>query len=323
MVLTDLDVAPRRAFARAGVDPRSFGSPENSIRDTDLARLLSECTTLTRCPHFGLFVGQRFTLGNFGAIGDLMRNSATVGEALQVLLLRLHRYDRMAVPVLLRPDRSTALLCYSVRRHGTPALRQVYDAALAIAYRLLRELCGKSWEPWGVQFACERPSDVSPYRRVFGTSVRFDAEVSGVVFAASWLDRCIAGADRVPGGLLSQTIGSGEPDGPMSFAEEVQGVVQQLVLSGAASAGNLAHVFGIHERTMRQRLRAEGTNLQRLLDDTRFELAQQLLQDTALPLSKIASALHFSDQAVFSRAFRSWASASPRRWRASHARETF
>jgi AraC-like DNA-binding protein len=89
-----------------------------------------------------------------------------------------------------------------------------------------------------------------------------------------------------------------------------------MVLSGTSSAESVALLFGIHERTLRKRLTAEGTNLQQLVSQARFELAKQLLENTQLPISEIAAALHFADAAVFSRAFRSWSKTSPREWRA-------
>ena len=319
-VLTELGVTPGRAFAKARVDRRLFKSPDNRMPYGDLGRLLSVCTALTNCGHLGLLVGQRFTLEDFGGIGYLMRNSTSVGEALRVFLLRFYRYDRVGVPVLLSPEPSSMLLGYSVHRHDMPATAQMYDTAVAIGYRLLRELCGESWKPLRVQFAYQRPKDISPYRRFFSAPVRFDADVSGLVFAASWLEHRIAGADPALHDLLTRAIRGAEADGPMRFAEEVQCVLNQLVLSGASSAANVARFFGIGERTLRQRLRAERSSLQQLLDQARFELARELLRNTKLPLSEIAATLHYADPAVFSRAFRNWAGMSPREWRASHTR---
>jgi AraC-like DNA-binding protein len=106
----------------------------------------------------------------------------------------------------------------------------------------------------------------------------------------------------------------------MSFADMVRGALHQMVLGGMSSAENVALVFGIHERTLRKRLSAEGTSLQQLVSQTRFELAKQLLENTQLALAEIASALHFADAAVFSRAFRSWSQTNPREWRIRHDR---
>jgi len=41
------------------------------------------------------------------------------------------------------------LLGYSIYRHGTPGAAQLYDVAIAIGYRALKEIC----EPIGSRFA--------------------------------------------------------------------------------------------------------------------------------------------------------------------------
>ena len=138
---------------------------------------------------------------------------------------------------------------------------------------------------------------------------------------SSSLDQAIPGADPQLRELVLKAIQQARASSTMSFAEVVRGALHQMVLSGTSSAENVALLFGIHERTLRKRLTTEGTSLQRLVDQTRFELAKQLLENTELPLAEIASALHFADAAVFSRAFRTWSTTNPRAWRARRDRQ--
>lgn len=315
-VLIKLGVSPSLPFVRAGVPLSTFRNPENRIAFEALGRLFSECSTLTGCGHFGLLVGECFELSGLGAVGYLMRNSPTVGEALRALLLHLYLHDRGAVPILINLEPSHVLLGYSIYRHGTPGTAHLYDVAIAIGYRALKEICGAPWKPLRVQFSHARPKDSRPYRRLFGPNVRFDAEVSGIAFEASWLDNAITGADPNLRELVMQAIQQTKANSTISFADVVRGALHQMVLSGTSSAGNVALLFGMHERTLRKRLTAERTSLHQLVSQTRFELAKQLLENTELPLSEIASALRYADPAVFSRAFRGWSKTSPREWRA-------
>jgi AraC-like DNA-binding protein len=318
-VLIELGVSPPRAFAQAGVDLRLFRDPESRMRLSALGRLLESCVTLTHCHHFGLLVGGRFDLNGFGPLGYLMRNSATVGEAIRSLLLHLHLHDRAAAPLLLATDSSCSLLGYSIYRHGTPGASQIYDTAITIGYKILRELCGSSWKPLHVQFSHAEPKSAAPYLRSFRSSVIFDAAVSGIAFASSWLRRPIAGADPALHRFVAEALRKAQADGPFNFADQVQGVLPQMVLDGVLSAAAVARRFAIPERTLRRRLEAERTTLQQLINHTRFELARQLLHNTGLTVSEIAEALQYGDTSAFSRAFRNWAKLSPKQWRASQA----
>ncbi len=260
-LLRKFGVVPSLPFVRAGVPLSTFKNPENKIAFEALGRLLSECSTATACAHFGLLVGERFELDGLGAIGYLMRNSTTVGEALRALLLHLYLHDRGAVPILINLDESYVLLGYSIYRHGTPGATHLYDVAIAIGYRALKEICGAAWKPLRVQFSHVRPKDQRPYRRLFGPNIRFDAEVSGIVFAASWLDHAIAGADPNLRELIMQAIKQTRANSTMSFADLVRGALHQMVLSGTSSAENVALLFGMHERTLRKRLTADADQL--------------------------------------------------------------
>lgn len=314
-LLTEFGVTPRRAFALAGVKLRLFRNPDSRIPFQALTRLFSTCATLTECDHFGLLVGERFRLEALGAVGDLMRNSATVGEALRALLLHLHLYDRGAVPVLVEIEPSNLLFGYAAYGQAAPSTAQIYDAAVAIGCRALQELCGPTWKPLRTQFSHLRPRNTAAHRRLFRSKLSFDADACGVVFASTWLEQPIAGSDPALRRLLTRVIEDAEENSGMSFAEQVECALPQLSLNGTTAARDVARLFGIHDRTLRKRLRAEGTNLQTLVDRTRFGIARQLLGETGLPVSEIASALRYSDPNVFSRAFRNWAGVNPREWR--------
>ena len=315
VVLAELGVSPGRAFAAAQVDPGLFEDPEARIAIEPLGRLLETCVALTGCSHFGLLVGERFSLPALGQLGSLMRHSATVGDAIRGLLLHLHLTDRGAAPVLLAPEPHCVTLGYSIYRHGTPAIAQIQDGAIAIAYRILRELCGPAWQPIQVQLSHGRPERIAPYRRLFGAGLTFDAEVSAVLFASFWLRAPIAGADARTHGALNRSIRGATANVPMTFAEQVRGVLHQMIRGGDASAAAVARLFGIQERTLRRRLEDEGKHLQQLINEERFEIAKQLLDHTSLPVAEIAAALQYADPNAFSRAFRTWAKLSPKRWR--------
>ncbi len=305
------------ALQRACLPADLFADPDQRIDFAALGRLLSACTELTACEHFGLLVGARFSLADFAELGGVLRNSTTVGNALHALLVYLYIHDRLAAPLLLGRGPEAVLLGYSVLLHGRQAT-QLQEAAIAIAFRLLAELCGANWRPLQVQFAHAQPADIGIHLRLFGVRPNFDAGVSGIQFRRDWLDQPVPGADRELRARYAKELMHVEAGGALCFSDRVVIVLQQLLLARDCSAASVAQAFGIHPRTLRLRLSKEGRGLQSLLDQVRFELARQLLQNTHLPLAEIAFFLNYADCAVFSRAFRQWAGVSPRRWRAIH-----
>jgi AraC-like DNA-binding protein len=315
-VLSALGGSPQKVFAQAGFDPRLFEDADNRVSLDALGNLVQTCAALTNCAHFGLLVGERFELKSFGPLGYLMKNSATVGDALRSLLLHLHLHDAGGAPLLLAPDASCVVLGYTIYRHGTRGVDVVLDAVMAIAHRILLDLCGPAWRPLRVQFSHSHPENVAAWRRAFGPNLVFEADVTGIAFDACWLARPVEGADATLHAYLARAIRGVQAHGALSFADQVERALPQMLLSGMASGPAVARLFGVHERTLRRRLEAEGRGLQQLINQARFELAQQLLANTALSVAEIAAALRYEDPNVFSRAFRNWAKLSPTQWRA-------
>ena len=314
-VLTELGVAPEVAFRSAGLDLNRFADPDHREPLEVIGRLLDICVELTGCRNFGLLVGERFNLEGLGPIGELMRYSADVDEALHGLLQHLHLHDRGAAPLLLAPEPGRRILGYSIYRAGVHGYAQIYATAIAIGYRILAALGGAGFQPTLVQFSFAQPPDVAEYARVFQSRVVFDAPVSGIVFASSWLSRSLASADRSRHEEIARAIREAERRASTTFAEQVEPVLRAMLMSEPAAGPAVARRFAMHERTLRRRLRAEGLSLRELTNRARFELAGQLLRETRLPVSEISASLQYADSNAFSRAFRAWAKCSPTVWR--------
>jgi AraC-like DNA-binding protein len=316
VVLRQFQVQPARVFDAAAVDRDIFQHAESRIPLKKLGRLLEFCAHTTGCKHFGLLVGMRFELRDFGALGYLLRHSATVGDAVNDLLRHLHLHDNAAAPFLLAQSPANVLLGYSIFHNSTQGIPQIYDAAIAIGYRILKELCGPSWKPKRVQFFHRPPRDTKPYRRLFDTPVKFGAEVSGVVFPAADLERHIAGANVVLHDILAKALEEADKREFESFRERAEAVLHPMLLGGDYSVEDVARVLGLHQRTLRRRLAEQGMTFRQLLGQVRCEIAEQLLENSDLSVAQIAEALHYDDPTAFTRAFKTWAGVSPSQWRA-------
>ena len=55
------------------------------------------------------------------------------------------------------------------------------------------------------------------------------------------------------------------------------------------------------------------------MDEGRFEIARQMLENTDADIQRIAVMLEYADASAFARAFRRWSGTTPSRWRAAAA----
>lgn len=314
-LLVEFGVDPAPVLARAGFDPDLLKDPDGRVGFDVVGRLVNEAVAATGCPHFGLLVGQRFSPATIGPVFQLMKHSRTVRDALRALVLRLHVHDRGGAPSLVHAGPNELALVYGIYHRGDYNLAPIYDVAIAIVQSFMRELCGPRWKPVRVTFPYRRPANVSPYRRFFGAPLVFDADKASVVIPDRGLDAPIPGADPAVHAALEQLILEKEAAEALPFAHRVRRVLRSLVLSGTASAEHVAFMFATSRRSLHRALAAEGTSLQLLVNETRFEVARQLLGESDMPAGEIAAALRYSDSSAFSRAFKEWSGTSPREWR--------
>jgi AraC-like DNA-binding protein len=320
-VLESLGADPAEVFAEAGLDLALFSDLENLISLKELGALVKLCVARTGCQHFGLLVGQRGGLQSLGLVGLVVRFSPDVRTALRRLGQYMHLYHGGQITALVEDD-GTAILTYGLYEPGTEAVDQIGDGAIAILFNIMRALCGPDWLPREVQLARRKPADVRPYRRFFGAPLRFDAERDALVMSAHWLTRRLPEADVGLQRLLQGHIDTLEARHGDDFPEVVRSVLGTALLTGHASAEQVAALFSVHSRTLTRRLAAFGTNFKELVDESRFEIARQMLLNTALDVSQIAESLDYADASAFTRAFRRWSGTTPAAWRAARSRRS-
>jgi AraC-like DNA-binding protein len=317
-VLESLGASPASVFADAGVDLDLFDDPDNVIPLTALGRLVKCCVARTGCQHFGRQIGQRGGLRSLGLVGLVARYSPDVGTALNRLGTYLHLHNGGSITAVVA-DGDAAMLTYDIYQPGVEAVDQIGDAAVATLCSILRSLCGPEWQPIEVQLSHRRPEDVRPFRRYFQAPLRFDAEQNALVFSADWLALKLPGGDAELQRLLQKQIDALEAKHGDEFPEQVRSVLRTGLLTGHASARQVAALFSVHSRTLTRRLDAFGTSFKALVDEERFEIARQMLLNTSLDVSQIAASLDYADASAFTRAFRRWSGTTPAAWRAQGA----
>jgi AraC-like DNA-binding protein len=319
-VLRQFGADPDEYAKLAQLTSSSGGDRGGSVQVPALGQLMALCVARTNCPHFGLLVGQADILSSLGLVGCLMPPSQTVGKALNNLLWHLRQHNLETAPRLTVSDGMATLNC-AAPDPGMEGVDQIADGAAATALNIMRALCGFEWAPAEVLLPRPPPLDPRPFKRLFRTQVRFGAGTAALIFPASWLKRPIAGAGEVLPLLFGERLGipdARSDDGTLS--DDLRRMLRTRLLKDDCSAAKIAGLFSMNRRTLNRHLTAEGTAFNILVNEIRFEIARQLLANTGMTFSQIATTLAFSEASAFPRAFRRWSGKTPTAWRAEHHR---
>lgn len=313
-LLKERGLDPDRVMEEAGVESSLLADSDTTIPFATVGRFLRHCEQSTGCAHFGLLLGQKGGTESLGIVGLLAQHAPNVGTALRDIILHLHLHDRGAIPTMWVSG-DVVVLGYAIYQQGVVGTDHIYDAAIAITFNIMRELCGPAWAPTEVLFSHSEPLDTRPFRRFFRSPLRFDAEQTALVFPASWLQHPLSGANLRLRQILEAEIDRLENQVAEDLPDRLRCALRHLLVSGRGSMGEVTQLFALHRRTLNRRLRAEGITFKQLVEEVRFEIAHQLLRDSQVPVANIAALLDYADAASFNRAFRRWSGTTPGAWR--------
>jgi AraC-like DNA-binding protein len=316
-LVRDLGHEPGPAFAREGLAPADLADPDAEISFSRAGRLLASCVSATGCRQLGLLLGQRISPSSLGIPGYLLHTARDVRAALLDLVRHFDLHDRGAV-LTLDTNEVATFLGYAIYLPEVPAADQIYDLSIAAECNVMRELCGSDWSPSEVRLTRGVPEDITPYRRFFRAPIHFDADRSALVFPSRWLDHPVSSSNPMLHRHLEKEAEILHAEQPGTLVEQLRGLLRGSLATKKADAPHVARQLGLHERTLNRRLRQAGTSFRQELQGVRYQVAQELLVNTRLSLSRIAAALNYSDTSAFVRAFRQWSGMSPGDWRRRH-----
>ena len=310
-LIRQLGADPVALLASAGLRSDALDEPERRIPYVAMGALFQESAQRTGCAHFGLLCGRAWHLSDLGIVGEIVRNSPTVGRALRTLTVYQHLNSEGGLAFLMERN-GVVDIGYAIYHPEVVGANQIYDALMSGGFNFLRELCGPGWSPSQVSFPHATPLNVEPHRRFFKASLRFHSEFCALQFPAHWMERRVEGADPM---RLRSAEKEAEGAELGDLLQRVHRALRLLLLSGKNSGDDVAKMLAMHRRTLNRRLKERGTTFQEVLDDVRLEVARQLLADRHIRVDDIAKALGYSSVSPFMRSFRRWTGTTPGQWR--------
>jgi AraC-like DNA-binding protein len=311
------DLAPEPLFRAAGIDPAIIHDPHGYIARPKSDALMRALAGRIADPAFGLQAAGCWHPSNLGTLGYAWLSSSTLHTGLK----RVVRYWRIVIAdVAVRLDETPEGVEFV---HMPPALDSIPDGirgdiVMAIIYDMCRTNFGQAFSAHRVALRHPAPADASPYETLFDCPVAFGADANRLLIGRAEADhplptgnRDLAAAhDRI---LVEQLARLDKRNVVARFRASLL----ERMTSGEFSEEDIARDLHMSRRSLQRRLAEADAGYQSLVDDTRRDMALRYIRDPAKSATDITFLLGYSQQSVFTRAFRRWTGMSPSEYRSS------
>jgi AraC-like DNA-binding protein len=301
----------------AGIEPDDYNHTEKRVPFEAEERLFKLCVQRTGDPSVGIDMVDHMNPTVYEALGVAMLCSST----LRNLCRRFERFfdivSSLEKAVFYETEyggfiAEEPIVEYSEVTRGVHA-----DAFAAVVIKFMRLVYRPDFAPRLVELISSPPRDTyDKYYEHFGPNISFGADRTAIHVDTVDLDAPLTGSnsslafhnDQLAKAILADLR-------KHDLRARVYARLIEYLPAGECSREKVAHSLNMSESAFQKKLKAEGTSYQRVLDETRAELAKHYLGKSGLSISEAAFLLGFTDSSNFSRAFKRWTGSSPTDYR--------
>lgn len=297
---------PVRLCEAAGIPPSALTDRDERIRNDAVAALLDIAARQTGIDDLALRMASLRRPSSWGAVGLVMTQQRTVGEAMQAGARYMAGYSEgVSVEIETYAEEGVVWLDVAVDPDGlrfNPAQRN--ELVVGGSVNVLRWLIRRNWRPVRVGFTHSAWGDLDRYRPYFGRIPLFDQDRLNFVVRRADMDIALPGHDPEAERLLRQMAEQQLPDTARPFSRAVARTISQRLAEGALSADSVAGALDLDLRTLQRRLASEGSSFSDLLQNVRKDLSRTYVDSSSRPLAEVADLLGFSSLSAFSQWYR-------------------
>jgi len=269
-------------------------------------------------PLIGLKLGEPFVPQRYGLFGYALLSAATFRHALTLT----ENFGRLTFSFFTFRYGVSGRQSWFSLSEPPPFEQELVDLYLdrdmSASVIDFREILGGPFPIEEIYISHDGHGRQRDYRDYYDCDVHFCAPNNKIVNSSSLLDKPLPQSD---------------PESSRHFQQQCQLLIAKLTSQShfiddvrmlmLARPGYfpdidfLAEKMGMSIRTLRRRLKEEGSSYREMLDEIRYGLAREYLGQTQLSIEEISGLLGYTEAGNFSHAFRRWSGQSPRDWRLS------
>lgn len=314
-VLRDIGVPVWDSLQRAGLPATTEETPDLYLSLPRVMECVAANGGASGAMELGFLAAQRATLEGLRPEFQRAIVNAPSGLALLQTFLR-HRKgeDTAAFSAVYPQGASVRVVCDQPGLERSPALVCTEWMNLQAVVSIVRSVAGANWTPEEMTFISSLgPHDVAreayPNTRMLVSQAHTSVLVPRDVLARP-CDPLVAPETSD----CDQPMETDHATGPLDTIREI---VKPYLRDKPLLLSELAELLGTSERTLQRHLGNMGASYSRLVDEARYQVACELLENDDIKIIEIAFAAGYQNPSHFSRAFRRLAGLSPIKYRMS------
>jgi AraC-like DNA-binding protein len=305
-----------RAVRAAGVDLEAIEGESGFIPHAAALKLIETAARAAGEPNFGLLMSPQMDVANYGTYGAYIHGAETlrsaIGRAREAL-----PYHSSGDTMDLVVSGDEARFSYGFALAGHAGYGHVANVAAGALSSICRHFLSDTWRPLRIELDIPRPRNVAPFEDMFDCPVVFDAAAMTVVFDRGSLEVGAPARATTPIMTIADVARDRRGAAPRDLLGVILEQVRLQVMGGSVSIESAARAIGKSIRTLQRELHREGTDFRSLANAARARRADELIRQTDVSITRIATELGYSTPANFSRAFRNATGVNPSALRAS------
>lgn len=281
-------------------------NPDASMSISQASRLLGNADWLMTDERAPFQFGQQLDLPSHGLLGFAVLGQENPRRLISMIV----QYMRIGLP-LMDMELSSTGTTFQIRLTDTwdlgclrPSVAKIYMGSI---HRISSQVC----DHFEIQFDFPSAMAEENWQSLASDcEFRFNAPVCQIIMPLS--GRPVRNDEASLEFLLARNRHTRQE--VQGQAGETVAQVREMMMNQpgrSCTTENIANRLDISTRTLRQHLAKAGTSFRELRNEVRENFATLYLKDTKVPLESIAEKLGFSDQAGFTKAYRSWTGTTP------------
>lgn len=308
-------VAAEPFLDNAGIDAGLITKEPGLVTEAQFMAFFRQAMDKIARPTLGLELGRQFSMLDIGAIGYLGLTSPTLRHAAVVNKKYREIYNSyIAIDIDVRGDVFSWQVVSTTTQDDMR--RVAIDWEFVAVQNSITQMLGESIYPLSIHLDFADPGYKALYSEIFNCPIYFDEPAARMCYSVAYLDRALPNFDPSAKNALEALCQrlSAKLAAEYDIVMEVKTIMKERpgVFPGIEQ---IADRLGVSSRTLRRRLNERDTTFQTALDETRLEVAQEYLRESALTVNVISGLCGFADANSFAQAFKRWSGMTPSQYR--------